>query len=191
MPPGHLAASEAFEAISGRTARREPSPSTICRRPCPDASTEIGLGTRAPRPAPPEPRTHSPPLCRRLTSAHITDRTIPGRDRPTLLLRSGSRRARHAGRDDRFGRRAGAQVETAAPRRMERSAATPPTAAGLSRWTTTSSGDARPRRHRDPQCTSWTRIARAIACAWWEKSFSPSRPPRGACRGFGRARAGR
>jgi predicted acylesterase/phospholipase RssA len=37
-----------------------------------------------------------------------------------------------------------AQVETAAPRRMERSVATPPTAAALSSWTTTSSRGAGP-----------------------------------------------
>jgi hypothetical protein len=42
----------------------------------------------------------------------------------------------------RSGRRAGAQVETAAPRRMERSVATPPTAAALSSWTNPDSGPA-------------------------------------------------
>ena len=57
-----------------------------------------------------------------------------------------SRLRRHL-RGARSGRRAGAQVETAARRRMEQSVATPPTAAALSRWTNLSSGS-------DPPCAN-------------------------------------
>jgi hypothetical protein len=55
---------------------------------------------------------------------------------PRSRIRNASGRVGGQVRRDRPGRRAGAQVETAAPRRRERSVATPQTAAALSSWTT-------------------------------------------------------
>jgi hypothetical protein len=72
------------------------------------------------------------------------------RSSPTgRLLRTNSG---SAGRD----RRSLTEGEASAPRR---------TGDALLPRTTTSTRDARPRRHRDAQCASWRRIACAIACA--------------------------
>ena len=68
------------------------------------------------------------------TSDGFWARRRPGLSR-RRKLRGAVARPGHA----RSGRRAGAQVETAAPRRMERSVPTPPTAAALSSWTNGSS----------------------------------------------------
>jgi hypothetical protein len=66
------------EGMSDRAAQSGSSLSTILSpRPCPGASTEIALGTHAPRPAAPRPRNRRPRSAQSTTSL-ITERTIPG-----------------------------------------------------------------------------------------------------------------
>jgi len=81
-----------------------------------------------------------------------------------LLDCHGSERVDKRHQRFRDGRRAGAQVETSAPRRMEQCAGASPTAASLPVWTTSSRG-AGPGIIATRDCASWRRIARAIAIA--------------------------
>jgi hypothetical protein len=92
--------------------------------------------------------------------------TVDGLAACHAFVAIGSRRSgspcecrRHA----RCGRRAGAQVEPAARRRMERSVATPPTAAALSSWTTASSHDEERGATATGDCASYSPPARSAS----------------------------
>jgi hypothetical protein len=87
------------------------------------------------RPAVSRTISGSAPGCFLLARSKRTSHGSSGRAHASDQERASRNRAEHA----RLGRRARTKVETVAPRRMERSVATPPTAAALSRWTIRSS----------------------------------------------------